>query len=443
MSLSFTIQILMDSLLLFICCEGIFREYGKWKAKDLFLIPILNLGLCIARIDTHVDTNVISFQFMQNNYEIFPVNDIFMLFFFILVILVLNSVWYHSENQYTLFGTLGVFACYIIMREICILLFHICGVSGDIWYLYISRILSVLLALLILRSQSFDWIKSGMKDGNMTIHLIVGNTAVMLLVQIALLKFNIKVMMEYLYLNVGILISLILVDYILLFWEQKRIQERKRISMMEQYIPVIEELISQVRSRQHEYNNRLMAISSAVSTSENLEQAKEKVSELIQGVMIDQNDSVLLSCGSKLIGGMLYGKMKQAELHHISVQVDISAAFSQSIVQETDWIEIIGILMDNAIEASVPGDIIYFHTGIWHEQMEVLVSNPHAAFSNTEFMHMFRRGFTTKQTNSYANGHGLANIRQIVEHYGGKIITRNETIGQINYVTIGVLLQYN
>lgn len=37
--------------------------------------------------------------------------------------------------------------------------------------------------------------------------------------------------------------------------------------MTEQYVPIVEELISQVRARQHEFNNRMMAIETAVSSA--------------------------------------------------------------------------------------------------------------------------------------------------------------------------------
>jgi hypothetical protein len=419
-----------------------FREPVSMKAKDYFLLPLLVLYCGIARISASVsvDTGRLSLSFMQYGYEILPVNNLGFLLFLFLIVLLTNSLWFKREDGYTLFGTLGIFAIFIILREICAILFYACGVNGDIWMLYVGRFLSVGLGILFLHSSPFEWLKDNLKDGSRLIRLIVGNTTVILVLFINLFGFDLSGMLFRLPITAGILGVLIVADLLLMLWEQRRIQERRRIDMLERYIPVIEELITQVRARQHEYNNRLLAISSAVCTAENLEQAKEQVNQLVPEVQISGIDSEILGCDSKIIGGMLYSKIKQAEVKKIAVQAELNVQFKKSIVQEADWIEIIGILMDNAIEASTPLDTILIRADMSNGHVSVLVSNPHEAFTNTQFVQMFRRGFTTKKNSSYANGHGLANILKIVEHYHGKIITRNETIVNKNHVTIGVLL---
>lgn len=441
LTLSNTIQIILDGLLLFLCCTQMFRE-PVIKAGDYFLFPLLVLYCAIARISASVsvDTGSLSFSFSQDDYEILPVNNLGLLLFLFFIILITNSLWFHRENGYTFFGTLGVFAIFIMLREICAILFYVCGIDGDIWMMYAGRLLSVGFGILFLRTSPFEWLKENLKEGSLLIRLMIGNTAVILILFINLFGFDLSDMLSGLPITAGILGVVIVIDLLLLLWEQRRIQERRRIDMLEQYIPVIEELITQVRARQHEYNNRLLAISSAVSTAENLEQAKEQVNQLIRGVQISGIDRELLSCDSKIIGGMLYSKIKQAEAKKIAVYTELTAQFKKSPVQEADWIEIMGILMDNAIEASNPLDVVLVRAGMSNGHISVLVSNPHEAFTNPQFVQMFRRGFTTKNNASYASGHGLANVRKIVDRYHGKIIVRNEMIENKNHVTIGVLL---
>ncbi|MHB8064227.1 MAG: sensor histidine kinase [Ruminiclostridium sp.] len=441
LTLSNTIQIILDGLLLFLCCTQMFREPTILKAKDYFLLPLLVLYCGIARISAvSVGTGELLFSFTRYGYEILPVENLGFLLFLFLIIMLTNSLWFKRENGYTFFGTLGVFAIFIMLREICAILFYVCGISGDMWMLYVGRFLSVGLGLLFLLSSPFEWLKENLKDGNLLIRITVGNTAIILVLFIDFFEFDLSNMLSQLLITAGILGVLIVGDLLLMLWEQRRIQERKRIDMLEQYIPVIEELITQVRARQHEYNNRLLAISAAVGTAENLEQAKEQVNQLIQGVQMSEIDREILSCDSKIIGGMLYSKIKQAEAKKIAVRTELNAQFKKSPVQEADWIEIIGILMDNAIEASDPLDTILIRADMSNGHLSVLVSNPHEAFTNIQFVQMFRRGVTTKENLSYANGHGLANIRKIVERYHGKIIVRNEMIEDKNHVTIGVLL---
>lgn len=124
-----------------------------------------------------------------------------------------------------------------------------------------------------------------------------------------------------------ILALLVLVDGAVLLWEQSRIQSQRRGRLLEQYLPMVEELVESVRARQHEYNNRLMAISAAMLTAETLEEAKGKVAELAGQVSLEPNDRELLKCDSKVLCGMLFGKVKQAQLHHIQLEISITGSF--------------------------------------------------------------------------------------------------------------------
>ena len=55
-----------------------------------------------------------------------------------------------------------------------------------------------------------------------------------------------------------------------------------------------------VRARQHEYNNRMMAISAAVMTTGTLDEAKAKITELTGQISLSPSDRELLKCDSKL-----------------------------------------------------------------------------------------------------------------------------------------------
>lgn len=108
--------------------------------------------------------------------------------------------------------------------------------------------------------------------------------------------------------------------------------------------------------------------------------------------------------------------------------------------EEYEIVEILGILIDNAIEASKSGDTIFIKMNKIDDKLEVTVCNPYPQLSNTEFMELFEKGYSTKDSGSKHRGYGLYNVKLITEKCRGKIIFKNTNIDNINYLNIGVLI---
>jgi hypothetical protein len=231
---------------------------------------------------------------------------------------------------------------------------------------------------------------------------------------------------------------LVLIDGMVLLWDQSRIQFQRRGRLLEQYLPMVEELVESVRAQQHEYNNRMMAISAAVMTTGTLDEAKAKITELTGQISLNPSDRELLKCDSKVLCGMLFGKIMQAQMQHIQLQISIAGSFLHRSLSESDWIDLLGILLDNALEASSDGDTVYLQAEDEVNALLLLVSNPCPPISRTEMTEMFRRGWSTKA--DQGRGYGLSNVRKMVEQHGGKIIVKNEEKNGQNYLTIGALI---
>ena len=256
---------------------------------------------------------------------------------------------------------------------------------------------------------------------------------------LSILSFDVDRLLANLWVIIILILAVLLLDSIMLFLYQRRTQDQKRIHMIEQYVPIVEELISQVRARQHEFNNRMMAIEVAVASADTLEEARKEVTALTGSIGISLNARELLSCDSKMIAGMLFGKIKQAEAANRHIELSLHGLFKKTVTPETEWIEAIGILLDNAIEASPKGSTVFLSSKKQGDFLELTVANPAPPLSNTEFMALFGKGVTTK-ANRDGHGFGLYNILRMTERYHGKFLTRNESILNENYVVFGVLI---
>ncbi len=184
----------------------------------------------------------------------------------------------------------------------------------------------------------------------------------------------------------------------------------------------------------------MLAITSIVETAEDLTGVKEQIRMYTQNVIMADNLRDVLLTDSKVIAGFMYTKMKLAEVKKIKMKTEIHTNFQQLNVEEYELVEVLGILLDNAIEACQPYDKINVSMNRVEGRIEIRVSNPYTFISNATFMKMFEKGYTTKNGRVSERGFGLYNVKQIVEHWGGKVIMGNAEIDGQNFVTIGVQL---
>lgn len=429
MTISSMIQSVLDGLLLSLSSLGLL---GRSRGKLDRLLPLLFAGICLLSRLGLGDHGA------DMAYAVLPVDQIVSFLFFFLGVLLLNSLWFHKSEGHTLFGTVAAFALYLLLRELCLLFLALCNPANPLWYLYGGRGLSLGLWLALWGAGALRWLREKLSDGDPVICMVCSNTALLLLLLLILFRFDFSVMLRWLPVTVGAVGMLAVCDVIAMLLRQHRVQARRRTAMLEQYLPLVEELIEQVRARQHDFNNQMMAVAAAVSTARDLQEAQEAVASLLQHVRLDGADKELLKCDSKVISGLLFGKMKQAELKQVRVEVTIGGAFVRRALSEADWVEVIAILLDNAIEAASPGDVLYARAMEEGDSLRFSVLNPHEALSNMEFIRMFRRGWSTK--GEAGHGYGLYNVRQIVERHGGKLITGNDRLNGIPYITIGVLV---
>ena len=429
MTISIISQSVLDGLLLSLSSLGLL---GRSRGKLDRLLPLVFAGICLLSRLGLGDHDA------EMAYAVLPVDQIVSFLFFFLGVLLLNSLWFQKSEGHTLFGTVAAFALYLLLRELCLLFLALCNPAEPVWYLYAGRALSLGLWLVLWGTGALRWLREKLSDGDPVICMVCSNTALLLLLLLLLFRFDFSVMLRWLPVTVGAVGMLAVCDVIVMLLRQHRVQARRRTAMLEQYLPLVEELIEQVRARQHDFNNQMMAVAAAVSAAHDLQEAQEAVTSLLQHVRLDGADKELLKCDSKVISGLLFGKMKQAELKQVRVEVTVAGAFLRRALSEADWVELIAILLDNAIEAASPGDVLYARAIEEADSLRFSVLNPHAALTNVEFIQMFRRGWSTK--GEAGHGYGLYNVRQIVERHGGKIITGNDWLNGIPYITIGVLV---
>lgn len=420
------LQTLLDGLLLALCGLSLLGR-SRRKALD-WLLPPAYTALCLLAQKASTD---------PMDYLVMPTDNRFYGPLLVIFILTLNSLWYQAQEGHILWGTAAQLALYLLLRWSCTTGLGLALESGP-WVVYGVRVLSLLLWLALQWSGLLGWLRARLADGDAIVRVTSGSTLVLLTLLWVIQIFPPMRNLQWLPVTAVLLSSLVLADGLFLLWEQRRVQERRRVRMMEQYLPMVEELVESVRARQHEFNNRMMAVSAAVNTADTLEEAQTAVAGLLEQEEAGVNNRALLKCDSKVMSGLLFGKIKQGELRHICLDASIRGGFLHRSLPEAGWTELAGILLDNALEASQPGDVVFLRVEEEGGALRLTVSNPCPPMSNVELTRMFRRGWSTKAGSG--RGYGLFNARELVERHGGKLIVRNEDMDGRNYLTIGAVI---
>ncbi|PKM56361.1 MAG: hypothetical protein CVV00_00255 [Firmicutes bacterium HGW-Firmicutes-5] len=236
----------------------------------------------------------------------------------------------------------------------------------------------------------------------------------------------------------AIFLLIMVVNLLLFTRSMKSYNEQKELETYEKYMLVIEELMGEIRARQHEYDNHIQCIQMMLNSEENTQKKIEEMSAYVEDVDMGKDLGNLAKLDNKLLAGFIYSKKKVIESHDLLMDIDINNYLMKTKLKPFMVIEIIGTLLDNAMEATATGGRIKL--GLYKEEgMNVIeVINEHPYLKSDQINKMFDKGFSTKSDDRLHRGYGLYNLEKIVKKNGGHYSVENMTVNQDNQVCIRV-----
>lgn len=218
------------------------------------------------------------------------------------------------------------------------------------------------------------------------------------------------------------LIVLIIFGLWTLTIDQKKKWEHTQLMLIQQqnYLKQMEEVQKEIRSVHHDYKNMLTGIymhASEGNTEEIQTFLSDKFFQLdhqIEEKLKRQNQLLLIE--NTEMKGLLISKLAEAELKGILIQLEISDIFKGMPMESSDLLRVMGIFLDNAIEAvaglSQPMQKISIVIMQDDTTFVIRIKNPNG---HKVLLHELRQpNFSTKGKN---RGFGLANVRKILAKY--------------------------
>lgn len=207
----------------------------------------------------------------------------------------------------------------------------------------------------------------------------------------------------------------------------------KRIEENNLYISQLEKNYNDLRRFKHDYKNLLLSLSASIENND----SQKSINNILKSINVKiENNSLspneqALQIKDELVRGIVTTKLISAQNQQINTTVDVQPDMIIDNYYSVQITRILGILLDNAIEASLESN---------HPQISFIMKNDQIIIQNTtsakkiNLKRIYNNGYSTKDSHS---GLGLATVQ--------KIVTKNpnfklQTIWNNDHFTVKLLL---
>ncbi len=215
-----------------------------------------------------------------------------------------------------------------------------------------------------------------------------------------------------------VLISCLIYSFLPLF---PLSNSKRELDAYKAYLPVLDELINCIRMRQHDFHNHLQSIQMLPLNCPDYESLSNALLNYINQLIPDPRQLDLLKLNYHLVSGLLINKYTQAENRNQIFNIQIKKYSLSTRIPEYILVEILGILIDNALEACPEQGCINLLLDTIGNKIHCFIENDCLNASEINLPSLFDKGYTTKVNFSADHGIGLYKLKKLVDSYNGDI----------------------
>lgn len=219
-------------------------------------------------------------------------------------------------------------------------------------------------------------------------------------------------------------------------------QKESELKLYQHYIKPLEELVKEIRSRQHEFDNHINAILNMHLTVGTYEELTASQSAYITEIIKDDENRQylpLLRISDKVLAGFLYSKIVRSP-SYVKTEIAVNSLEIISGISEHHLIEIVGTLVDNAYEACTEEmNQVLMELDSKDDHLVFIIKNQVRDVKMDELSKFFEKGYSTK-SEAGKRGLGLYNAKMLVGRYHGDIIVSVDKENEKNYICIKVVV---
>lgn len=197
----------------------------------------------------------------------------------------------------------------------------------------------------------------------------------------------------------------------------------KTNKVYEKYLKVIEDVIEEVRLKQHDHHNHIQTLEAILNNGDDNEAFLNYRNQLTNNDILDD----LLKLNNRILIAFLYSKYCQALELGITINYTITNYYFNTRYMDHELVDIFGIMIDNAIEASKKENSDTLEIEIAYEKgMNIIRSKNRAkVFTSDEINKLFDYGYSTNRETG--RGIGLYKLSKLLKKEKGIISVYYDT----------------
>lgn len=384
------ISLLVEVMAIIVCLYALYGEKYRLGYKEIVLISV----------------DLILMQSIDSGYINKELKAI------IYLIIILYCIWNFKSNirQLIVNNVLYIILLGSLQMSSFFLVSSIVGINTieEIRTLCVNLTL-FLACIIITRKNWLKHISFYFQKDDVTMWSILVTGSVVILSCIYMVKYSKGLYVdEYIIPVIAILITCIMTGS----WQKYKSKAKEKemeLQAYKLYETSYQNLISEIRLRQHEFNNHISAIYSQHLVCKSYEELVERQKSYCEEITYDNRYEKLLKAGDFALIGFLYGKFIEAEKRGIAVEYELKCMELRSSLPMFKMVELIGNLINNAMDALEKADEKRIYVSITEdaEQVVIEVRNISPTISPKEITVMFQKGYSLKGENRGLGLYGL------------------------------------
>lgn len=339
------------------------------------------------------------------------------------LILVLVVCWIRVPLQLAMVQFLLVF-CIIVLLQVGAS-YLLKPFQGQVEYNFINGIIVNLLVLIvsffIIKMKILKKVYNLCRKYNRIIFSGLINILIGSLVCLGIWKIKHKLLWNcFISIFIIVIFSTIINTYFI--YQRVKINQQKRIiETHNKYMNYIRSLVDEVRQKQHDFNNHFNVLYGLIEI-ENTEDAIDEIKKYLQSI-VDRVLTIdrILNIKDSILAAVIYSKKNMAEQNDIVFNIKIIGSVPSYPIEKFELVEILGNLLDNAIEATEKNKFLKKEVSliIGEENNKKFIRIENTTENIIDINKMFEKGYSTKKEGNH--GYGLYNVKKIINYYNARL----------------------